>query len=88
MRGQGSWTVEYEGEQFERFFRGLPEYEQAVLTAAITEVLQVRGIDVCSSEWGKPLGGGLRIHRGSGRIAKSPAPEEFTTGGSGIEGVR
>lgn len=73
MRDQDLWTVEYEGELFERFFHGLPEYEQAALAAAITEVLQVRGIDVCAGEWGKPLGGGLyefRIRRSLQAILK------------------
>jgi len=50
------WTIEYEGDVFERFFLSLPEYEQAVLTAALENVLEVYGIDVCSSEWAKPLG--------------------------------
>lgn len=54
-----SWSVEYEGDAFERFVLSLPAYEQAVLIAAIEQVLQVHGIDICSGEWGKPLGGGL-----------------------------
>ena len=53
------WTTEYEGDAFERFYSSLPEYEQAVLAAAIRHVLAVDGIDVCSGEWGKPLGAGL-----------------------------
>ena len=53
------WSVEYYGDRFERFVRTLPEYEQAVLFAAVENVLQVHGIDICSGEWGKPLGGGL-----------------------------
>lgn len=53
------WSVEYEGDAFERFLLSLPAYEQAVLVAAIESVLAVEGIDVCASEWGKPLGGGL-----------------------------
>lgn len=53
------WTIEYEGSAFERFFLSIPEYEQAVLTAAIESVLEVFGTDICSGEWGKPLGGGL-----------------------------
>lgn len=54
-----SWSVDYEGDSFERFFLSLPEYEQAVLTAAIEYVLVVHGIDICAGEWGKPLGDGL-----------------------------
>jgi hypothetical protein len=53
------WTIEYEGESFARFYRSLPEYEQAVLTAALEHVLRVHGIDICAGEWGKPLGQGL-----------------------------
>lgn len=53
------WTVEYEGDGFESFLRSLPPYEQAVLIAAVENVLQNYGIDICSGEWGKPLGGGL-----------------------------
>lgn len=53
------WSVEYEGSSFERFLRSLPAYEQAVLIAAIENVLQVHGIDICAGEWGKPLGNGL-----------------------------
>lgn len=53
------WSVEYEGESFERFLLSLSAYEQAVVLAAIENVLQVYGIDICSGEWGKPLGGGL-----------------------------
>ncbi|SDC09006.1 hypothetical protein GA0111570_1224 [Raineyella antarctica] len=57
----GEWTIEYEGDRFEKCFLGLPEYEQAVLEAAITHVLAVRGIDICNGEWGKPLGDGLSM---------------------------
>lgn len=53
------WRIEYEGDAFERFLFSLPEYEQAVLVAAIENLLQVHGIDVCAGEWGKPLGRGL-----------------------------
>ncbi|MBB5642735.1 hypothetical protein [Cryobacterium roopkundense] len=54
-----SWTIEYEGEAFARFFFSLRDYEQAVLTAAIEHVLAVHGINVCHGEWDKPLSGGL-----------------------------
>lgn len=61
-----TWTIEYEGNAFVRFVMSLPEYEQAVLHAAIEHVLAVHGIDICSGEWGRPLGSGLyefRIRR-------------------------
>ena len=54
-----AWRIEYEGTAFARFFTSLPEYEQAVLTAAIEHVLAVQGIDICAGEWGKPLGDAL-----------------------------
>lgn len=59
MTDQTEWTIEYEGEAFERFFLDLPQYEQAVLTAAIEHVLKRSGKDICKSEWGKALGDGL-----------------------------
>ncbi|MBV7292679.1 hypothetical protein [Corynebacterium sp. TAE3-ERU16] len=37
----------------------LPEYEQAVLEAALVNVLGVLGKDTCRSEWCKPLKGGI-----------------------------
>lgn len=76
------WSVEYEGDEFERFLTTLPAYEQAVLIAAIEHVLQVHGIDICSGEWGKPLGNGLyefRVRKSLGVILTSaglPAPSE------------
>lgn len=53
------WTIEYSGQRFESFVRKLPEHEQAVLIAAIEQVLVVEGIAICESEWGKALGKGL-----------------------------
>lgn len=53
------WTAEYEGADFERFVESLPSYERKVLILAITRVLLVMGMSICTGEWGKPLGGGL-----------------------------
>ena len=53
------WTAEYEGAAFERFIESLPPYERKVLILAITRVLLVMGMSICTGEWGKPLGGGL-----------------------------
>jgi len=61
-----AWTVEVAGDDFERFMRKLPEYEQAVVDAAIRHVLAVEGIGICDSEWGKALGAGryeFRVRR-------------------------
>lgn len=72
------WSVEYEGAAFERFLFSLPAYEQAVLVAAIEHVLQVYGMDICSGEWGKPLGQGLyefRIRKSLQTILASAALE-------------
>lgn len=53
------WTAELEDE-FERWFKKeLDQYEQAVLTAAIENVLEVHGIAICELEWGKALGQSL-----------------------------
>lgn len=58
------WTTELSTDgAFERFFRKLPKYEQAVLDAAIRNVLQVEGINICADEWGKSLGSGLHEFR-------------------------
>lgn len=54
------WSVDYEdGGKFEAFFNSLEAYEQAVVTAAIENVLERMGIDICSGSWGKSLGDGL-----------------------------
>jgi len=85
MSAMVRWTVEYEGDAFARFYSSLPEYEQAVLTAAIEHVLSVLGIDICESEWGKPLGGGLyefRIRR-SLRAILTAASIDATAAASG-----
>jgi hypothetical protein len=43
----------------EQFLDGLTEPKRSAVEAALTLVLAQRGTDVCSSEWGKPLGKGL-----------------------------
>jgi hypothetical protein len=54
-----TWSIEYEGEAFDRFVFALPEYERTVLTAALDHVLTVHGIDVCSGDWGQAAREGL-----------------------------
>lgn len=79
------WSIEYEGDAFERFLESLPGYEQAVLVAAIEHVLQVHGIEVCSGEWGKPLGDGLyefRIRKSLGSILSTAGVEPPQATGS------
>jgi hypothetical protein len=80
-----AWTIEYAGEDFARFYRSLPEYEQAVLTAAIEHVLKVHGIDVCTGEWGRPLGQGLyefRVRRSLDAIRSSAGIDPWTLPGA------
>lgn len=76
------WTVETSDDgSFEKFFRKLPEYEQAVLTAAVTHVLERYGPDICQSEWGKPLQGGLyefRVRRSLTAILREAGVEAPT----------
>lgn len=43
----------------EQFLDGLPEPKRSAVEAALGHVLARRGVDVCRSEWGKQLGGGL-----------------------------
>ena len=83
--GNGGWTLNY-GARFERFFVQLPEYEQAVLEAALVNVLGVLGKDTCRSEWCKPLKGGLyefRVRRSLHSIlseAGKSLPEDLRGG--------
>lgn len=68
------WRIEIEGDDFNKFVRKLPAYEQAVLFAAIEQVLALSGPDICDSEWGRPLGSGLyefRIRRSLNALTKS-----------------
>lgn len=54
------WSIEYDqGGKFERFFSTLGNYEQAVLVAAIENVLEPYGIDICHGDCGKSLGQNL-----------------------------
>jgi len=44
---------------FGSWFAKLHEHDQAVVDAAVRHVVARLGIDVCKTEWGKPLGQGL-----------------------------
>jgi len=46
-----TWSVEYEGATFERFFSSLPEYEQAVLTAAIEQQREIAKARKIHKQW-------------------------------------
>lgn len=78
-----TWSIEYDEDgKFERFFDRLGEYEQAVLIAAVENILEPYGIDICQGEWGKALGQGLyefRIRRSLRTILREhgrSCPEE------------
>ena len=67
-----AWTVEaWEDDRtgkcpFAVWFGKLDQYEQAVVDAVIENIVKPLGMDICDTEWGKPLGGGLyevRIRR-------------------------
>lgn len=63
---------------FERWFAKLSEYDQIVVDAVIRNVVARHGIDVCSTEWGKPLGAGLyeiRIRRSLHAILTGGRPD-------------
>ena len=81
------WDVEYNDDKFEKFVESLPEYEQAVLFAAIDHVLAIAGIDICESEWGKALGDGLyefRVRKSLNAILNAAGVDkvEDTTSGN------
>lgn len=51
---------------FQVWYEKLNDHDQAVVEVALTKILQRFGQDIVSTEWGKPLGGGLyefRIRR-------------------------
>ncbi len=59
-----AWTVEiWEDNRgnapYVDWMNDLSKYEQAVVTAAVRNVLQPLGMGICDTEWGKPLGDGL-----------------------------
>jgi len=79
------WTIEYFDKGFERFYLSLKTYEQAVVEAALTTVLEVHGIAAFDGGWGKPLGDGLfefRIQRSLDAILALANPEQQTVKGS------
>ncbi len=53
------WTIEIFGRSYGRFYSSLSSYQQLVVDSALLNVLAIEGIQICSGEWGKPLGDGL-----------------------------
>lgn len=82
------WTTEIYDRTFERWFeKELDQYEQAVLRAAIEQILERYGIDICEGEWGKPLGDGLyefRIRQSLHAILSFGQPASAASPGSDI----
>ena len=80
------WTIEYFDRGFERFYLALSPYEQAVVEAALTTVLEVHGIAAFDGGWGKPLGGGLyefRFQRSLEAMMRLARAEPLTEGRAG-----
>lgn len=73
------WTIELSDDgNFERFFKRLDDVDQAIVRAAIENVLRPLGNEICSTEWGKNLGQGLyefRIRRNLETILQEYGPE-------------
>jgi hypothetical protein len=83
--GEVKWTVDaWEDDltghcPFGAWFGKLDEYEQVVVDAGISKILEPLGMSICDTEWGKPLGGGLyevRIRRKLSAIRTWGAPVE------------
>lgn len=72
------WSIEYdEGGKFERFFSTLGNYEQAVLVAAIENVLEPYGIDICYGDWEKVwartcMSSGFAVHYPRSCVSTGP----------------
>lgn len=88
---QRSFTIEFyvdpktgQAPVYDWIVNDLTPYQRRAIGAAMSEVLQKRGIDVCDTEYGKPLGQGLfefRLrHSSSEIIAKhtDKTPDEDT----------
>lgn len=79
-----NWTVEVWEDSngrspFGKWYDKLGEYDQAVVDAAIKEILMPLGMDICETEWGKPLKDGLyeiRIRRSLSTLVNQGKPEE------------
>lgn len=60
QEGAPAWSIDAPDDgQFWKFYDRLAELDRAIVQAALEHVLEVQGIDICNSEWGKNLGAGL-----------------------------
>jgi hypothetical protein len=88
----GPWTIELFVDSFgncphETFIEGLDDATFAALDAAIEQILTRNGMDLCKTEWMKPLGEGLyefRIRHDADEIkarfsqeAPTPTPQHI-----------
>ncbi len=65
---QSGYTIEFfrgadDSEPVRRFIDSLSNDKRDALLAALAKILARQGLDVCRSEWGKQLGGGLAEFR-------------------------
>lgn len=76
------WTIELSDDgNFERFFKRLDDVDQAIVRAAMENVLRPLSNKICTTEWGKHLGQGLyefRIRRDLATILREYGPEGST----------
>ncbi len=79
------WNIEMAGDGFTRFVRRLDEEKQVVVIACVETILRHEGVDVCRSDWGKPLGQGLY------ELRVTKVPRDFAAGSAtktGLETAR
>lgn len=90
------WTLEFYGERGREpvldFLRGLDEFKEQALAAALRNVLAYEGIGVCGSSWGKWVRGApgifeFRVRHDAATILRErglPVPKELDESHSGI----
>ncbi|MFI5009608.1 MAG: hypothetical protein ACHQDY_04965 [Solirubrobacterales bacterium] len=78
------------GEPVRRFLDSLSSDKRNALVAALTFVLARQGLDVCRSEWGKQLGGGLaefRLRHDERQVSAGHGPADTTLPDSSAEKI-
>jgi putative component of toxin-antitoxin plasmid stabilization module len=91
MTAERRWTLEFFADEQGRepcreWMENLSPAKFAALTEAFRQVLQVRGLDVCASAWGKQLGNGLfefRIRHTAGEINRMFGDSSIGSKGGG-----
>nr|WP_176704684.1 hypothetical protein [Arthrobacter sp.]AXV46303.1 addiction module toxin [Arthrobacter sp.] len=72
------WEPKKRNAPFTRWFDKLSPIDQAIVDAVIEKIIKRFGIDICDSEWGKPLGEGVyevRIRQSLHSIINGDRPE-------------